>query len=408
MATILAWLLCMLAIGGMVTTLYSAVAVARFAGRKSVVGPAEPVSLLKPLHGAEPGLADNLAGFFDQDWDAPIQMVTGVQRADDPAREVLHQFRHSRAGGSPLGTGAASPLEGPIMDPRLRGDDEISEVVDPTSHGANAKVSNLINMLPVARHDLIVISDDDMRVPRDYLAMLAGALAAPQVGAVTCVYRGEGVAGRWSRLSAAGASYHFLPAVVMGLSLGLAKPCMGSTIALRRATLAAIGGFEGVADTLADDYAIGAKVRALGLDVVLPPMLLVHEFPEAGLGALWRHELRWQKTLRIVDPIGNAGMVFTYPLPFALALIPLMPRLGLTLTALAFGARLLLKRIIDRWAGAPTCSAWMLFPRDILALALYLRAFVVRSVDWRGQQLVMAGKGRVTAQSYEGPAGLAE
>ncbi|WP_174275361.1 bacteriohopanetetrol glucosamine biosynthesis glycosyltransferase HpnI [Sphingomonas bacterium] len=390
MATILAWLLCALAIGGIGANLHSALGVARLARRRQAPGAAVAVSLLKPLHGAVPGLAEKLAGFLDQEWEAPIQMVCGLQREDDPARQVLAGLRRSH------------PL---LRHSRLRGDDEkremreLVEIVDPKSHGANAKIANLINMLPAARHDLIVLSDDDMAVPREYLAGLGGALAEPGVGAATCFYRGRGATGGWSQFAAAATSYHFLPSVVLSQTLGFAHPCMGSTIALRSETLEAIGGFARFADVLADDYEIGRAVRGLGLKVVLPPMLLVHDFPEASLRALWRHELRWSVTLRAVDPLGNAGMVFTYPLPFALALLPLMPRLGAVLVCATLAARLLLKRAVDGWAGASTCPFWMLPFRDILSLALYLRAFVARSVDWRGQQLVMAGKGRVMAQA---------
>lgn len=383
MATILAWLFCILAVGGIGSTLHSAVAVARFARRKARSGAAEPVSLLKPLHGLEPRLAENLAGFLAQEWDAPIQMVAGVQRADDPAIAVVDYLRAPACAGV-----------------RER---SIDLVVDPTPHGANAKVANLVNLFPAAHHDFLVISDADMAVPPDYLARLAGALAAPGVGAVSCLYRGRGDAGRWSELAAAATSYHFLPSVVLSQALGFAHPCMGSTIALRRGTLDRIGGFAPFADLLADDYEIGRAIRGFGLKVVLPPMLLIHGFPEASLAALWRHELRWNSTLRTVDPLGNAGMIFTYPLPFALALIPLMPRLGLVFVLAALAARLLIKRAVDRWAGASTCPAWMLPLRDCLSLAVFLRAFVARSVDWRGQRLRMTGKGRVAAPSESFP-----
>lgn len=363
--------LLMLSLAGIGYTMHAAIEVGRFARRpRPAAGACEPASLLKPLHGAEPRLAQNLATFLDQDWDAPIELIAGVQRGDDPALGVLAQ---------------------------LAGEGRIVPVVDPARHGANAKVSNLINMLPAASHDLIILSDSDMAVPRDYLAVIGGALAAPGVGAVTCVYRGRGDAGRWSDLAAAGISYHFLPQLVLGLALGLARPGMGSTIALRRATLDAVGGFGRFADHLADDHALGEAVRGLGLSVAVPPMLLVHGCPEASLAAVWRHELRWAVTIRRIDLPGYAGMVLTHPVPIALLAVPAAPLPALAALLAAIGARLALKTAVDRFARAATAPAWMLVPRDCLSFAVFLASFVARSVDWRGSRFNMERAGRMSA-----------
>ena len=145
---------------------------------------------------------------------------------------------------------------------------------------------------------MIVLADSDMAVPRDYLTILAAALDRPGVGAVTCLYRGRGDAGFWSRLTALGIDLHFLPATLIGRATGLGHPCMGSTIALRRATLDAIGGFARFADTLADDHALGAAVRATGATVAIPDMILTHGCSERTLAALLRQELRWNATDR--------------------------------------------------------------------------------------------------------------
>ena len=114
-------------------------------------------------------------------------------------------------------------------------------------------------------HEIVIVADSDMRVDPDYLARVVAALEQPGVGAVTCLYHGIGATAPWARLAALGINAHFLPNVVVGLGLGLAHPCFGSTIAFERKTLAEIGGFVGVADCLADDYAIGAALRARGL-----------------------------------------------------------------------------------------------------------------------------------------------
>jgi ceramide glucosyltransferase len=330
--------------------------------------PADPpaVTILKPLHGAEPRLAGNLASFLRQDYPAPIQMICGVADGADPAAAV------ARAIGADL-------------------------VIDPARHGANAKVSNLINMAAGAHHPLIVLSDSDMAVAPDYLARLAAAIRAPGVGAVTCLYAGRGDAGGWSRLAAAGISWGFLPSVIIGLATGMAKPCMGSTIALSAETLAKIGGFARFADLLADDHAIGAAVRAEGLAVAVPPMILTHGCDEPSLTALIAHELRWNATVRMLDPLGFAGSIVTHPLPFALLAALTGPHLGLPVLIAALAARLALALRIDALTGRRTAPLLWLPCRDLLSFALFIATFCVRSIDWRGSRLRMGPQGRLSA-----------
>ncbi len=344
---------------------------------------AEAVTLLKPLHGAEPRLAENLATFLDQDWDAPIEMVAGVQRADDPALLAVPMGEDGKYARDLGG------LDAPILPSRT-----VRQVVDPAAHGANGKISNLINMIQAASHGLIVLSDSDMVAPPHYLRTIAAALAEPDVGAVTCLYRGRGDAGRWSVLCAGAISYGFLPAIMFGRALGLAQPCMGSTIALRRETLRRIGGFEAFADVLADDYAIGEAVRATGQSVAIPPMVLTHAFVERSLAALWRHEMRWAATTRALAPGGYIGTVVMHPVPFALLALPFAPLPGLIALAAALAARQMLKVRIDRLCGASTLPGWALPLRDILSFVVFIASFFVRSVDWRGARLKMDRDGR--------------
>ncbi len=165
---------------------------------------------------------------------------------------------------------------------------------------------------------MIVLADSDMLVGRDYLDRVVAALERPGVGAVTCLYRGIAVPGIWSRLATQWIDFHFLPSVVVGMALGLAKPCFGSTIALRRDTLERIGGFMAFKDRLADDYAIGEAVRGLGLSVAVPrDLVLGHTCTAASFGALLRQELRWSRTIRSLDPAGFVGSAVTHPIAWA-------------------------------------------------------------------------------------------
>jgi ceramide glucosyltransferase len=235
-----------------------------------------------------------------------------------------------------------------------------------------------------------------MIVPRDYAARVALALRDPGVGAVTLLYAGQGDAGGWSRLAAAGISWGFLPSVMVGLATGLAKPCMGSTIALSAETLARIGGFERFVDRLADDHAIGAAVRELGLAVAVPAPILLHGCTESSLRALVAHELRWNATVRQLDPAGYAGALVTYPL--AWSLLAGLAGAGWWPMFAALLARLALAARIDHVVGQRTAPLVWLPGRDLLSFVLHIAAFFTRRVDWRGSRLHMQTDGRLSAE----------
>ncbi len=325
--------------------------------------PAPSITLLKPLHGAEPKLTFNLLTFLAQDYPGEIMMVCGVARADDPALAAI----------------PAAAIA----------------VIDPIQHGSNGKVSNLINMASAATGDILILSDSDMIVPCDYVSRIVAALDRPGVGAVTLPYSGLGETNGWSRMAAAGISWGFLPSVMIGLATGLAKPCMGSTIALRRETLDAIGGFLPFKDLLADDHAIGMAVRRLGLTVAVPPPIVTHGCTETSLSALVAHELRWNATVKMLDPTGYAGSLITHPT--AWALLALITGRGWWPLALALACRFVLAWRIDDLVGRRTARLWWLPARDLLSFGIAVAAFFTRRVDWRGLRLHMAGGGRMTA-----------
>ena len=376
LAAIMGWALLAIATIGTLYTIAAGIVLRRFfAVQPTPHRRAEAVTLLKPLHGAEPLLEANLATFLAQDHDGPIQLLCGVQRADDPAIGAVAALKASRSAAT------------------------IDLIVDPTSHGASGKISNLINMMPRAANPVVILSDSDIAVEPDYLPNILATLDQPGVGAITCLYRGRGDAGFWSQLGAAGLSYQFLPGAVFGIALGLARPCMGSTIAMRRETLDRIGGFDRFADVLADDYAIGEAIQSLGLKVVVPPMLVVHGSAERSFAELWRHELRWSATVRGVVPGAFVGSVIGMPFPLALLGTLLAPAhaIGAILALLALASRALIVHAVDRRAGARTAPLWLLPVRDCLTFAIFVATFFTRSVDWRGQRLRMGADGRITA-----------
>jgi ceramide glucosyltransferase len=376
--SILGWLCLALAAIGSAYVLGTAATVARFFAAAGRAGdPDAAVTILKPLHGPEPCLIDNLATFLTQDHAGPIQLLCGVQRDDDPAIAAVEELR------------------GRFPDAR------IDLIVDPSPHGSNGKIANLINMSHAIAHPIVIMSDSDIAVPPNYLSRLLGALERKGIGVVTCLYRGRGDAGFWSRLGAAGLSYQFLPNGTFATAIGqIGDACMGSTIAMRRETLDAIGGFARFADILADDHAMGRAVRALGLSIAIPPLLVTHGSDEASLGALWRHELRWAATVRGVTPAAAyAGSLITLPFPLALMGAMAHPAAGAALSLVALVTRLVAAGTVDSAAGAATAAKWLLPARDFLSLAIFVASYGARSVDWRGARLTMGADGRIAPET---------
>jgi ceramide glucosyltransferase len=189
--------------------------------------------------------------------------------------------------------------------------------------------------------------------------------------------------------------YHFLPDVLVGVRLGLARPCFGSTIALRRETLTTIGGFEAFLGYLADDYAMGEAVRAAGMQVAIPPFIVAHSCSEQSAGELLRHELRWARTVRAISPLGYTGLVITHPLPFALLAAWLMGFDALTLSVVAasIACRLVLQLQVDHTLRV-SFNRWWLGPvRDLLSFVVYVAGFFVSVVTWRGDRYKLQADG---------------
>ena len=218
----------------------------RMAGKAGNSQRLPPVTLLKPLCGAEPELYEHLRSFCQQDH-PEFQIVFGVRDRTDPALEVAERLA----------------AEFPSLP--------IDVVVDPQHHGSNGKVSNLINMMTRARHDVLALADSDTFVGSDYLSTVTAPLMDQNVGLVTCIYRGVPTASIWSRLGAMYINEWYVPSVLVAWLFGYRGYVSGQTLCLRRDTLQAIGGLGAIANHLAEDYRLGELIRALGKRIVLLP-----------------------------------------------------------------------------------------------------------------------------------------
>lgn len=353
----------------MVFASLSALTVFRPAKQRHSATPA--VTIIKPLKGAQDGLGEALERFCRQDYAGKIQIVFGVHDANDPAIAVVRGLQRDH----------------PDVDIELR--------IDPRIHGANLKASNLINIAGAAKHEVLVLSDADILVGRDYLQTVVGALAEPGVGLVTCYYLGSQGPGLWSQLSAMAINYQFIPGAILSKTLGLAQPCFGSTIAIRADVLDRVGGFTAFADHLVDDYEIGRAVRRLGLDIAMPPMIVAHVCDEASAGQFVGRELRWGRAVRQINPWGYGGSVITYPLPLMLMATALTgpSPLMLDLVAAVLFLRICFKLCIDAVTGASAGRWWLVPVSDILAFGLFVASFGVNSVGWRGSRFRVSREG---------------
>src|SRR5256885_6600322 len=334
-------------------------------------GPATlpPVTVLKPLCGAEPDLYDCLRSFCEQAYPS-FQMVCGVRDADDAAVTVVRRLQR----------------EFPGLDLQI--------AINPAQHGSSGKVSNLINMMPFARHDHLLVADSDVRVAADYLAKVLPPLLDPAVGIVTCPYRGCPQSGPWSALGAAFINDWFMPSVYVAALLGSRAFAFGATIAMRREVLARMGGFRAIADQLADAYRLGELPRRIGLRTVLSEVVVETSVDERSLGDVVRHELRWLRTIRAVRPLGYALCVVTFGLaPATLgSLVAAGARAPLALLAVTALARLMLHST-TRDARSAVRQLWVLPLTDLLLFALWCWGFVSPRVQWRHARYRVARDG---------------
>jgi ceramide glucosyltransferase len=342
-----------------------------------------PATIIKPICGADREHYENLRSFCEQDYPA-FQVIFAVRSAGDPAIPAIRRII----------------AELPERD--------ISLVVDPAVHGANLKVSNLINAYPRAKHDILVISDADMRVGRDYLAAVMAAFADPRVGAATCLYRGVPMGGTASRLATLYINDWFLPSVLVAEMLQEVRFCFGATMAIRRGILDGAGGFRSLAGVLADDYMIGEYAARAGYRVAICPYVVDNMLHEPALGDVLRREHRWSHTIRALRPSGHFFSVTMNTISVAIAagtiagLAAGAPLVALGLVATAVALRVGLHHAVCRTLGIGRPGPLWLVPiRDIVSTAMWLSGYFGHTVRWRGENLAVRQGGTITLKSLE-------
>lgn len=339
-----------------------------------------PVTVLKPLKGADESLPGNLAALCRQDYPC-FQIVFGLASADDPAAEIVRRLQR----------------EYPAVD--------IAMVVDPRTHGTNHKVGNLQNMYGRAKHDVILVADSDIRVPTDHLRRIVASLARPRVGIVTCLYRA--VAGRGglpTRMEVLSINTDFVAMVLVARMKERFRYAFGATVALRRETLDRIGGFAPLRDYLADDYQLGRRVAEAGYSVLLADHVVENVISLHGWKQLFRHQLRWARTSRNCRPLGYFCSIFTHgPLWALLAVLCNGPdRASLAGATVVVALRYLAAGTLLRGYLRTDLAALdlpLIFLRDLFGSAVWMLAFLGNSVWWSDRRLRVLADGRMVETS---------
>lgn len=266
--------------------------------------------------------------------------------------------------------------------------------------GTNVKVSNLVQMLPHAHHEMLVVNDSDIRVPENYLRDIAPPLLDDKIGMVTCLYRGVGAGTLGSRLEALGISTDFSAGVLTSRQLEGIRFGLGSTLAFRRRDLNKIGGFQALLDYLGDDYELGKRIAALGLAVELSPSVVETFLPPYALRSYLTHQLRWARGIRDARPGGYLGLILTFGT--AWALLAMIAGGASAWSLIALGLTVLLRGAVAIVVGGAVLrdprlrrDMWLIPLRDILAVFVWLASLFGNTVVWRGQRFRLH-RGRLT------------
>lgn len=331
------------------------------------------VAILKSLKGLDPGMMEAFRSHCRQTYSGDYELLFGVSTLDDPATTAVRTLQE----------------EFPERSIRL--------IECPQRLGTNGKVSTLIQLIPHTHHNFLLINDSDIAVGPRYLEQVIGCFAFEGVGLVTALYRGKAHETLPSRLEALGIATDFQPSVLLarwiegGLRYGL-----GSTLAVSREALAAIGGLETLVDQLADDYELGARIFRSGLGISLSSEVVETSVPAYTWRAFVDHQVRWYRTVRDARPWGYAGLIFTHGMGWALlnVIASGLSPLSLWLLALAFFLRLGLAMIVG--AGVlgdheVLPSLWLLPLRDVVAMGLWVTGFAGNTILWRGERFALKG-----------------
>lgn len=323
------------------------------------------VSILKPVRGRDPGFYDAIRSHAVLDYPAGYEILFGLSDPEDPAKEDITRLQ----------------AEFPAVPMR---------VLTTTNDAPNGKAGSLEILAAAAKYPVIVQNDSDIRVAPNYLRQVVGMLLTENTGLVTCLYRGYATSIA-ARMECLGIATEFAPSVLVAEMLSASHFAFGSTLAMRAADLQAIGGFAAVQNYLADDYQIGARIAGLGRRVRLADIVVETSMGGGSWLDVWKHQLRWSRTIRVSNPGGYFGYVVTH-----LTLWSLLAGLaGITELALAgLIARMLSASAAMRAMGVRT-PVWQVHLRDLFGAAVWACGLSGSIVEWRGLRFRLRRDGTI-------------
>jgi ceramide glucosyltransferase len=332
---------------------------------------APPVSLLKPVRGVDFASYENFKSFCTQDYQ-DYEILFCVNEMSDPAVPVIERVMR----------------EFPRRTIRiLSGAKQI---------GSNRKVNNLALLAKEARHELLVQSDGDVRVGPEYLREVVAPFANPAVGVVSCFYRGVAERNFWAEMEAVGAASDFFAGALVANLPGSVTFALGASVATTKTWLAKIGGYEALADLLADDYEIGNRVHKAGGKVLLSREAVWTMYPAQSLKSFWEHQERWARTVRLVRPVSFFGLLITHGLPWCLLAAVVAPSgwVGAGFVGAYLVLRLLMAWVVGVWGvndGVLRRKLWLVPLRDAIHFAVWLAGFTSNRVKWGGVEYAIDG-----------------
>lgn len=338
-----------------------------------------PVTILKPVRGADADAYENFASFCRQDY-PEFQIVFGVHDESDSAVPVIRRLM----------------AEFPDRDIKL--------VISDHQIGYNRKVSNLQNTFAKASHNLLLIADSDIRVEPDYLRRVIAPLQRGEVGMVTCLYRGTNARTIPALLENIGISATFGPEVCSSRLLEGVAFALGSTIVLRREVLEQIGGFTAVADFLADDFLLGYHTAKAGHKIALSDCVVDHVAGAYSFSTMFKHLLRWGRAIRISRPWGYRGLIVTYGTATSLLALAAwnFSSIALWLFAVTMIIRYLPVFIVGVYGLNDRMLAryfWLVPIRDLITFGVWVVSFFGNEIEWRGARFRVLPGGKLAPVS---------
>jgi len=344
-----------------------------------------PVSVLKPVHGNEARMRENIESFFRQNY-AEYEVLFAADEPDDAAlpviREICARYPHIPS---------RIFITGPPPWP-------------------NAQNYCFHRMTEAAAHDILVTSDSDVEVGPDYLRDVVAPLLDPEVGAVTCVFRGKSAGGPWGALDAIGMSVEFTAGVLIANLLEGMKFGLGPTIAVRKDSIGKIGGFYAVREYLSNDFVVGNFIYKAGFRVVLSSHVVDHISPPMTFRQMWERQLRWAMGTRYSRPRGHLGEALTFAVPYGILGLIAAPLLGHAWLGFGLFAASLLNRMAECWfigwsaSRDPVARRWvLLYPlRDLHGFIIWCASYLCKRSLWRDNKYVLLKEGRLVAQRANG------